>query len=77
MNKKITFLLFLILTAPVFSQTGKVEGIITDNIGQPLIGVNASIKNTTKGAQTDENGIFEITNIKTCLLYTSPSPRDA
>ncbi len=38
----------------------RVSGIVTDEAGQPLIGVNIVIKGTTEGTITDVNGEYEI-----------------
>lgn len=38
----------------------KVSGTVTDEKGEPLIGVNVSIENTSKGTITDEQGRFTI-----------------
>lgn len=64
MKTQSIFLLFLVFTSTVFSQTGKLEGTVIDQNGETLFGVNTSIKNTTKGAQTKESGQFEITKIE-------------
>ena len=73
--KKLLLILY-ILPIITFSQVdGTLNGYIFDSKSQfPLLGANVIIEGTEKGAISDENGFFEITNI--CLLYTSPSPRD-
>ena len=43
--------------------TGKVQGTITDQNGQPLPGSNVMILGTNRGAAADENGFFIILNI--------------
>lgn len=40
-----------------------IEGIVTDSDGEPLIGVNIQVKGTTKGATTDFDGRFTMTDI--------------
>ncbi|QTD38152.1 TonB-dependent receptor [Polaribacter batillariae] len=62
-NLLLTLTIFL-LTNLAFSQNGTVIGTVTDNNKTPLTGVNVHLKNTTKGTQTNENGIFEITNLE-------------
>src|SRR5690554_2026781 len=60
------FLSFLILlsTTLAFSQTVNVKGTVKDlESGQPLIGVNIIVKNTTKGASTDFDGNFSIDGV--------------
>ncbi|WP_406682818.1 TonB-dependent receptor [Seonamhaeicola sp. MEBiC1930] len=63
MKRQLTFILFFALNLYVFSQTYSVKGVVTDNTGNSLIGVNAMLKSTSLGAQTDENGSFEIKNL--------------
>ena len=41
-------------------QAGKVNGLVTDERGEPLIGVNVVIKGTTAGTITDMDGRFQI-----------------
>ena len=41
-------------------QEQHVSGIVTDEKGEPLVGVSISIKGTTKGGVTDDNGKFSI-----------------
>lgn len=38
----------------------KVQGMVTDEKGQPLPGVSVKVKNTTTGTQTDMNGKFSL-----------------
>lgn len=64
MKYQITFILLFALSVMGFSQTNSVKGTIADNSGNELIGVNVLIKNTSKGAQTNENGSFEIKNLE-------------
>ena len=62
--KNILSLLF-VLPAILFSQIdGSINGYIYDSKSQlPLLGANVIIEGTEKGAISDENGFFEITNI--------------
>ena len=60
--KQQLLLLFTLFTALAFSQN-MIKGIISD-IDGVLPFANVIIKDTTQG-------------ITTCLLYTSPSPRDS
>ena len=57
--------LLLFLPALLFSQiNGSINGYIYDSKSQlPLLGANVIIEGTEKGAISDENGFFEITNI--------------
>ncbi len=60
MNKLFT-LLFLVCSFQGFSQEkiNKISGVVSD-MGYPLANVNISIKGTTEGIQTDNNGKYEI-----------------
>lgn len=55
----------LIVEKPIINEVKKVQqkvtGIVTDNNGQPLPGVNVIVKGTTTGTTTDFNGNYEIT----------------
>jgi len=61
----ITFLFPLFFTFTFAGVTGKISGKITDTTtGEPLIGVNVILQNTTQGAATDDQGIYIILNIR-------------
>ncbi len=61
--KKI-FILFLLNSLLFAGNTGKIAGYVFDkNSGEPLIGANISIKNTTLGASTDANGAYYILQV--------------
>ncbi|MGB5895012.1 MAG: TonB-dependent receptor [Ignavibacteriaceae bacterium] len=59
------FLLFLLSFTLVYAgQTGKIAGKVTDaETGEPLIGANVLITNTTMGAACDVDGDYFILNI--------------
>lgn len=62
--KNVSLILTLFLLSNLaLAQNGKITGTVKDNYQAPLFGVNISLKNTTKGTQTDDNGAFEILNI--------------
>ncbi|GAA4238716.1 TonB-dependent receptor [Postechiella marina] len=46
-----------------FAQSGSIKGKINNSSNTALFGVNTIIKKTTKGAQTNDNGQFEISNV--------------
>ncbi|AXT52932.1 alpha-2-macroglobulin [Aquimarina sp. BL5] len=50
---------------------GTITGIVTDGLGIPLPGVNVVIKGTTKGTQTDFDGVFTIQANKNDLVIFS------
>ncbi|WP_203255938.1 TonB-dependent receptor [Hyunsoonleella ulvae] len=64
MKLKLAYFTFFALNMMCFSQSGTITGTISDNNETPILGVNVIIKNTQKGTQTDENGSFQISNIK-------------
>ena len=53
---------FILITAyqPVFAQTGKVQGTIYNEKGNPLPDVTIKIGGTTTGTVSDQNGRFAI-----------------
>ncbi|GAA4280714.1 SusC/RagA family TonB-linked outer membrane protein [Gaetbulibacter aestuarii] len=58
--KILTFLCVAIASA----QTVQVSGIVQDNSGVPIPGVNVVVVNTSKGAVTDFDGGFSIANVE-------------
>jgi TonB-linked SusC/RagA family outer membrane protein len=46
------------------SQNYEVKGVVVDASGSPLPGVSIVVKNTTKGASTDFDGNFTISNVQ-------------
>ena len=61
LKKALTTLLFVILGATVFAQTGKISGKVSDKkSGETLIGVTVKIKGTTKGMATDVDGKYSL-----------------
>ena len=64
MYKKILILLLFSFSAISYAQNVDVKGTITEgSSGQPLPGVNILIKNTSRGATTDFDGIFAINDV--------------
>lgn len=64
MKNLLPILTLFLLTNLALAQNGTVSGTVKDNNHAPLFGVNVSLKNTTKGTQTNENGEFEISNLE-------------
>lgn len=59
LKKAIITVLFVIISAAVFAQAGKISGKVSDKkTGETLIGVTVKIKGTTKGSSTDVDGKF-------------------
>lgn len=61
--KKVTCLLFLLSVVTIFAQNS-ITGNITDQNKMPLGGVNVIINGTTKGAVTDFDGNYSITDVE-------------
>lgn len=53
------------------AQDVTVKGTVTGESGSPLSGVSVSVKGTTKGTTTDNNGVFSITAAKGSTLVIS------
>lgn len=49
-------------------QHRKVQGVIKDSSGEPIIGVNVKVKGSTVGAVTDVNGKFELQTSSNAVL---------
>lgn len=60
MKNRLLFVFALIVSMQVCSQEKKITGIVSDNLGYPLPGVNIIVKGTTNGTQTDFDGNYEI-----------------
>lgn len=64
-SKKLILLLFMVaLSFWAMAQTARIKGFVTTSDGKPGAFVNIIIENTKKGATADENGAYEITNLK-------------
>ncbi len=59
MREALLFLFFLFFSMGMMAQS-TVSGTISDENGEPLVGVNVSIKGTTKGVVTDLDGVYSI-----------------
>ena len=77
--KKWSFFLVLLfilntVTSSLFAQSKKVEGIVTDPKGTPLLGVTVGIKGGTASTTTDSKGKFSILAMAgSTLTFTSAS----
>ena len=69
---KQTFLkiLTLFFVAYTSAQNVDVSGNVQDNTGFPIPGVNVLVKNTSKGAVTDFDGNFTVTNVEVGATLT-------
>ncbi|MFA5555224.1 MAG: TonB-dependent receptor [Phycisphaerae bacterium] len=66
--KALLFLFALIVTINAFGQTKTIEGRVTDDNGEPLIGVNVLEENTTNGTVTDLSGNYTL-NVSSSSNY--------
>ena len=60
MKNTLLFVFALMFSMQVSSQEKKVSGIVSDNLGYPLPGVNVIIKGSITGTQTDFDGKYEV-----------------
>ena len=58
--RTLTLSLFALCTTLVFAQQKTIKGIVVDATGEPLIGVNVSVKGTTIGVITDIDGKYTL-----------------
>ncbi len=54
-------LIFLLMSTSAFAQVKRVEGVVTDAKGVPVLGVNVSLKGTPTVVTTDNKGKYSIT----------------
>ncbi|MCF0073403.1 TonB-dependent receptor [Dyadobacter sp. CY261] len=64
MKKLYIFILFLLASASVFAQNGRISGQILSSDGQPADQVSVGIKGTARGAVSDAQGKFTIERVK-------------
>lgn len=66
MNRIALILAGVVLIAPlIHAQPCKITGTVTDkNTGAPLIGANARLLGTSRGAATNIDGVFEIDSLE-------------
>ena len=63
-RKALSTLVLSLLSLVAFAQGQTVTGVVTDDFGDPMIGVNVSVKGTTNGAITDFDGNYSLQNVK-------------
>lgn len=56
----IILLSFLFCTFGAYAQTNPITGTVIDENGLPVHGATATVENTTRSTQTNENGIFTL-----------------
>lgn len=64
-------ILMLLITQISFAQVQSVSGVVTDQNGVPIPGVNVTVKNNKTGTQTDLDGKFKITASQNQVLVFS------
>ena len=64
-------LLLVCVTQLMFAQDNPVTGIVNDQGGMPIPGVNVAVKGSSKGTQTDIDGNFKIAAEKGNVLVFS------
>lgn len=60
MTKRLSFLVCIFLHLAAFASSQTIRGKVVNEKGEPLVGVSVSIKETSKGALTDNDGNFEL-----------------
>lgn len=60
MIKKLLLMLFVAIATTVQAQDTTITGVVSDASNEPLVGVNVTLKGTTTGAITDNNGRFSL-----------------
>lgn len=60
MRAKVISLLFCLMLIPAMAFSAKITGVVTDDSGEPLLGVSVIIKGTQQGAATNIDGEFTI-----------------
>lgn len=61
MKKQIIFNLFFFAVTAIFAQNYTVSGYVTDEQGEPLLGVHVEVLQQNKGAVTDYEGTYSLT----------------
>lgn len=70
--RMVLFLLLGLFTSVIaYSQQISVKGIVKDQIGEPVIGVNVLVRGTTNGVITNVNGEFILSASKSDVLVVS------
>ncbi|MDR1102717.1 MAG: TonB-dependent receptor [Tannerella sp.] len=72
---------FCTFTLSLFSQGISVKGRVTDDTGEPLVGVSIQVKGTTAGNITDINGDYTLSNLAADAVlvfsYVGYTPQEA
>ncbi len=71
MRKKIYLFILLLFTAVIMNAQTRVTGIVTDELGEPVIGASILIKGSEQGTVTDIDGNFFLTAPDNAILIFS------
>ncbi len=63
-RKVVATISLCLLTVVALAQNQTVSGIVTDDFGEPMIGVNVAVKGTTTGIMTDLDGKYSLHSVK-------------
>ena len=63
-RKALLTLSLSVLCLTAFAQSHTVSGVVIDDLGEPMIGVNVVVKGTTNGCMTDIDGNYSIPDVK-------------
>ena len=64
MKSVIVLFAFTLMATPIFAQTGDIQGTVYQrSTEQPLVGANVYITETEQTEKTDENGVFQFTEL--------------
>ncbi len=63
LSKGILFALSWMFSLCIFAQNSTVRGVVTDNSGEPLVGVTVQVQGTTNGTVTDIDGNYTLNNV--------------
>ncbi|WP_397364729.1 TonB-dependent receptor [Olleya sp. R77988] len=58
------FLAIMLLSVSFIVAQSTISGTVKDGNGEPLVGVNVTLEDTSKGSQTDFDGNYSITNVE-------------
>ncbi|WP_276975848.1 TonB-dependent receptor [Flavobacterium filum] len=62
--QKVAFLFLCFCSLPIFAQSGSIEGVVKDNAGNVLPGVNIVVEGTSKGTSSDMDGVFQLSGLE-------------
>ena len=60
LNRSLNLIIATSLSLFSFGQTGSVSGVVSDSLGQRIMGAAIVVKGTNSGSITDENGNYRI-----------------